>query len=158
MPRLAWTARLSAYLLTVVGIALLVTAFATGERANASGFVPGMALGFLAAAVATLTLIAADHVRDGQYGRVAVALRVGLVAWLIASTFAVVWGFPTALPWASPLRGIVAGVVLIGFVITLYLGSVVPVFWALAWLADRIPALRRSNVGKEIRRQVRGQF
>ena len=156
VPKLALTVRLSAYLLTAVGIALLVTSFVTGERVNASGFVPGMALGFLATGVGILSLIAADRIRDGQYGRV--ALEVGLMAWLTASTFPVVWGLPRASLWATPLGAIVVGVVLIGFAITLYLGSVVPMFWVLAWLADRIPAFRQRNVGKEIRRQVRGQF
>jgi hypothetical protein len=156
VPRLALAIRLLAYVLAATGILLIVVSQANGERANASGFVPGVALGFLAISSGVLSSIAAERLREARYARV--ALVIGLMAWTSASTFLVVWALPPGSLRVVPLGAVLGVAILAGFIGTLYLGTVVPIFWALGWIADKIPALRRSKVGSEIRRQTGGRL
>jgi hypothetical protein len=58
--------------------------------------------------------------------------------------------------------GIEAVLVFFGFLGTIFGACMVllvlPFMWILAWIADRIPPLRRRDVGNEIRRQMRGKL
>jgi hypothetical protein len=159
VPNLARPIRLVAFLLVATGIVLFGIAVATGERVNHSGFVPGAALSLLAIATGGLGLRAADNIRDGRYGRLAVVLALTL--WFGVSTFLVIWGLAPGSLRDVPMGVVVGGFLILGFLGTLCAAMVVlviaPVSWALDWLADRIPSLRRRDVASKIRRQIRGR-
>jgi hypothetical protein len=158
VPKLARAIRLGAFLLVAIGIVLIGIAVATDERVNHSGFVPGVALSFLAIAVGGLGFLAADNIHDRRYGRL--ALLLALMLWLGVSTYLVVWGLAPGSLRDVPVGVLAAGILILGFLGTWYAVVVVlflaPLSWALDWLADRIPSLRRHDVGRRIRRQIRG--
>lgn len=129
-------------------------AVATDEPVNHSGYVPGVALGFVAMATGGLGFLAADKIHDRRYGRL--ALLVALMLWLGVSTYLFVWGLAPGSLRDGPMGGLVTGVLMLGFLGTWYtilvLLILAPVSWALDWVADRIPALHRHDVGKKLRR------
>lgn len=135
-------------------------AVATDERVNHSGFVPGVALSFVAIATGGLGFLAADNLHDGRFGRL--ALLIALTLWLGVSTYLVVWGLPPGSLRNVPMGVLVAGFLIVGFLGTWYAVVVVlflaPLSWAFDRLADRIPSLRRHDVGRKIRRQIRGPW
>jgi len=57
---------------------------------------------------------------------------------------------------------IIASLLTLGFVGTWYatvvVVTIVPLVWSLAWIADLVPALRRRNVGNDIRRECRPRW
>jgi len=115
-------------------------------------------ISYVLIAVAALGFILANYIRDSRYGMG--ALVVGLMCWFSASTFLFALGRPGSL-LDLPLGSLGATVVLFGFVGTLFAVVMVfllPPFWVLAWLADRIPTLRRHHIGDGIRRQIRGKL
>jgi hypothetical protein len=160
VPKLARAIRLVAFLLVATGIVLFGIAVATDERVNHSGFVPGAALSLLAMAIGGLGFRAADDIHDGRYGRLALVLALTL--WFGVSTYLVIWGLAPGSQRDAPM-----GVMIVGFLIPGFLGTlcaagrvlvIAPVSWAFDWLADRIPSLRRHDVGRKIRRQIRGPW
>jgi hypothetical protein len=160
MPNLARAIRLVAFLLVATGIVMFGIAVATGERVNHSGFVPGAALGLLAMAIGGLGFRAADNLHDGRYGRLTLVLA--LTWWFGVSTYLFVWGLAPGSLRDVPMGVVVGGVLILGLLSSWYAVVVLlilaPVSWAFDWLADRIPSLRRHDVGRKIRRQIRGPW
>jgi hypothetical protein len=103
---------------------------------------------------------ATDNLRDGRYGRLALVLALTL--WFGVSTFIVIWGLAPGSLRDVPMGVAVGGFLILGFLGTLCAAVVVlviaPVSWAFDWLADRIPSRRRHDVGRKIRRQIRGPW
>ena len=146
MPKLARAIRLVAFLLVAGGIVLTGIAVATDEPVNRSGYVPGVALSFVAMAIGGLGYRAADNIQQRRYGRV--ALLVALMLWLGVSTYLVTWVLALGSLRDVPMGVLVGGVLMFGFLGTLYAVLVLlilaPVSWTLDWLFDRIPFLRRG--------------
>jgi drug/metabolite transporter (DMT)-like permease len=145
--------RILGYLLLAAGVATLVAAFVRGDDVNTSGFVPGVAIGYLLSALAGLTSIAINPVRDGRYGPLAVLALVA--AWLTGSTCALLW-LPAGWSHDVPMGTIFGLLILLGVLLTwlaVYLMLFVTFVGAVAWLVDRIPALRRRGVGDAIRQR-----
>jgi len=149
-----------------LGIVLIAVARGTDEEVNRSGFVPGVAAGFIAIAVGGLGLILARRIREERYGRALVVFA--LMVWLAASTFLFVWVLDPDSVAGMPRNPLIVIVILIivigaalGFIGTLFAVGIVlglVMLSVLAWLTDRIPALRRRNVGDPIRRNLPGSI
>ena len=151
--------RAVAYVLLVSGIGALIVALLRGEEPNVSGFVPGVAVGYLLIALAGLAFVAASRLRDRRCGPLAVVAAVAV--WLMASTYLFL-SLPAGSLGTAPVGTligwlVVGGVLLAQFAVVLILG-IIPVMTVLAWLADRIPTLRRHGVGEAIRRQGLPRF
>jgi hypothetical protein len=149
--------RPGAYALLLGGIVALVISVVRNEGVNQSGYVPGVALGFILVVVAGLTLVAANHIHVGR--RLRAALVVVLMGWLATSTFLVVWVVIPGSLRDVPM-GIIIGLLMIaGFLGTLlaviYLLVLFPLLTVMAWIADRIPALRRQAIGDKLRNERR---
>jgi len=160
VPKLARAIRLVAFLLVATGIVLFGIAVATDERVNHSGFVPSASLSLLAMAIGGLGFRAADNIHDGRSGRL--ALDLALTLWFGVSTYLVIWGLAPGSLRDVPMGVVVGGVLILGFLSTWYavvlLLILAPVSWAFDWLADRIRSLRRHDIGRKIRRQIRGPW
>ena len=158
MPKLARAIRLVSFLLVAAGIVLIGIAIATDEPVNHSGYVPGVAISFLAMATGSLGFRAADTIHHRRYGRL--ALLVALMLWLGVSTYLVIWGLTPGSLRDVPMGVLVGGVLMLGFLGTWYtilvLLILAPASWGIDWLADRIPFLRRPDASSKIRRQIRG--
>jgi hypothetical protein len=120
--------------------------------------VPGVAVGYLLVALAYLAFIAAGRLRHRRYGLVAILAAVAV--WLMASIylfFSVPAGSLATVPMGQGIGWIVGGGVL-ATMLGAGLLALFAVMTALAWLADRIPILRRLEVGESIRRHAGSRF
>lgn len=155
MPKLARTVRFVAFVLVATGIVLTGIAVATDEPVNRSGYVPGVAVSFVAMAVGGLGFRAADAIHQRRYGRL--ALLVLLMLWLGISTYLVIWRLAPGSLRDVPLGVLVGNVLMLGFVGTWYAVVVLlvlaPTAWALDRLFDRIPFVRRQRADSKLRRQ-----
>ena len=158
MPTLSRATRLLGYLLVGAGIVRLAISLATDEGVNTHGFVPGVLIGFVIAALGGVALSAASRIGRRQYGWL--AADVGLMLWLAASTYLFLSVPPGSLAQV-PMGAIIGVLVVLGVLCTLIAALMVlvilPFSSVLAWLLDRIPTLRRHRIGTEIRRQIRGK-
>lgn len=149
--------RLSAYTLLLGGIVALAISLVRNEGVNQSGYVPGIALGFILLVVAGLTFVAANHIHAGRLVRAAVV--VVLMGWLAGSTFLVVWVVTPGSLRDVPMGIVIGLLVIAGFLGTLvaviYLLVLFPLLTVMAWIADRIPALRRQAIGDKFRNERR---
>lgn len=139
------------------GIVAVAISLVSNEGVNQSGYVPGVALGFILVVVAGLTFVVANHIRAGHYVQAAVV--VVLMSWLAGSTFLFVWVVTPGSLRDVPM-GIVIGLLIIaGFLGTLlaliYLAVLFPLLTVMAWIADRIPALRKQAIGGKLRNERR---
>lgn len=156
---MALAVRRLSFLWIGVGVGLLVVSLMTDEGVNESGLVPGVSASYIAIACGGLGLIAA-HWLGGQWPGLAV-IPVVVMAWFATSKVLVVWGPGLGVwPFGPQTDPLVVGFVRLGDVLTNYAVvyvALIAMFWAvlsaLAWLADRVPALRRRHVGDAIRRQ-----
>jgi hypothetical protein len=136
------------------GIGALLIAVLSREGVNESGFVPLIGLGYLLISLAGLTFIGAAPPERGRHWRIVVVIV--LAAWLGASTYVVLSTAPGMLGDA-PVGTMIGIVVVMGFLVTqgaVVLFGVVALLIAAAWLADRIPVLRRHTIGDQLRRHA----
>jgi hypothetical protein len=149
--------RLVAFVSLVSGIGILLVSLVTRERANASGFVPGVGVGYALVTAAGLAFVAARNVRGRDYIRAWVATAMAL--WVGASVYLVIWGLAPGALSDIPMGTIIGLVILAGFfgaeLGAVYVLFLIPVFFALAWLLDRVPALRRRGIGAQVRQAIR---
>jgi hypothetical protein len=139
------------------GVGALVNSLVTDEGVNQSGFVPGVAFGFILLTIAGWSFVAAKQVEHGRY--LQLAALVVLIGWSAGSTYLVVWGLPPGSLREVPMGIIIGLLIVAGFLLTeltvIYLLVLFPLLTAMAWIADRIPALRRRTVGEKIRDERR---
>jgi hypothetical protein len=136
------------------GLARTIVALALDEAANAAGIVPGAATGFGLISVGAYVLMAGGFVRTRQFWWLALPATLAVaVVWSMAML--VSEEIATA-SLAAGGRGLVGLVAFSGYFAALFtvgmLFFVLPMLFALGWLADRIPALRRRGVGDAVRR------
>jgi hypothetical protein len=138
-----------------LGLVLVVVSRLGREPVNASGFVPGVAAGFILIALAGLTGVAMDAVDRGHYWRLTLLAALGL--WLAASTYLVVWGLGPGSLRDVPMDDVVAVFLILGLIATATwagaLAFVLPLVFVLTWLAGWISGFRRRGADAAARRQ-----
>jgi hypothetical protein len=139
----------------VLGLVLVVVSRVGREPVNASGFVPGVAAGFILIALAGLTGVAMDAVDHRRYWRLGLLAVLGL--WSAASTYLVVWGLGPGSLRDVPMDDAVAVLLVLGFIATATwagaLAFVLPLVFVLTWLAGWLSGLRRRGPEDPVRRQ-----
>lgn len=152
--------RASGYVLLAAGLVRLVIARVRDEAINQSGTVPGIALGYVLVALSACALMSAGFARDRRLGWL--ALPAALATLVVASMWTISSGDGQLGDYARGTRGALGLVVFLGYFVTAFsvfiMLGLIPLTYALAWLADHIPALRRRGIGAYIRGAGKPRF
>lgn len=157
MDSLARWLRSSGYVLLAAGVGRLLIAYFGDEVVNRSGLVPGIGVGYVLVAIGAYALWSAALARDRRTGWLILPAALTLVA--IASAWFMVFGDGQPREYALLPPGPLGALAFFGFAITMFLVVnmlvLTPLMYGLAWLVDRVPALRRRGAGACIRSQWR---
>ena len=153
MGSLARWLRAVGYVLLAAGIGRLPIAYFSDEGVNRSGLVPGVGLGYVLVAVGAYALWSAALVRDRRTGWLVLPGALTLVALASAGFMVFSDGQPREYALLPP--GPLGALAFFGFVITMFtvvnVLVLIPLMYGMAWLVDRVPALRRGGAGAYIR-------
>jgi len=149
--------RLVARAVLAAGIAAVAISVVSGEPVNRSGFVPGAIRGVLLVVLGGMTWAAANLVRDRRHR--SLVFLATLALWCTLGTYLLISmpgrGLLHDVPFGQAIAVAVAGFAGAGFLLTLLvlIGFVVPIagMLLLAWVLDRVPALRERGWGAGIR-------
>ena len=137
------------YVLLAAGIGRLLVAYFSDEGVNRNGLVPGVGVSYVLIAVGAYALWSAALVRDRRTGWLVLPAALTLVA--SASTWFMVFSNSQPREYALLPPGPLGALATFGFVITMFtvlnVLVFIPLMYGLAWLVDRVPALRRRGAG-----------